>query len=56
MLITARLGGEGVNLSGTSSDIAEEAFNRIRTANMTMHCQWKGIKSQEMLFVLAQAP
>src|SRR5947208_10194994 len=51
---TACLCSEGVNLIGASSHIAKEAFNRIGTANMSMHCLREIIKGQEMLFVFAQ--
>ncbi len=50
---TARLCGEGVNLIGASSHIPKEAFNRIRTANMSMHTRREVIEGQEMLFVFA---
>ena len=46
---------EGVNLIGALPDIAKEAFNRIGTANGAMHDGRKGIKSQQMLFIFAEA-
>lgn len=50
---TTRLRSEGVNLIGASSHIAKEAFNRIGTANMSVHRLREVIKGQEMLFIFA---
>src|SRR5205085_3062230 len=53
---TAHLCGEGINLIGALSNIAEKAFDRIGRLDMTIHSRGKGIKRQEMLFILSQAP
>src|SRR5579884_3581794 len=47
--------GEGVNLIGALSDIAKEAFDRIGRTDIPMHHLGKGIKREQMLFVLYQA-
>src|SRR5260221_2526859 len=52
---TAHLRREGINLIGALSHIAEKAFNGIGRLNMTIHGRWKGIKREEMLFILSQA-
>src|SRR5258708_28972006 len=46
---------QGINLIGALSNIAEKAFNGIGRLNMTIHGRWKGIKREEMLFILSQA-
>jgi hypothetical protein len=47
---------KGVNLIGALSNIAEKAFDGIGRLDMTVPSRWKGIKRQEMLFILSQAP
>jgi hypothetical protein len=49
---TTHLGREGINLIGALSHIAEKAFDGIGGLNMTMHGRGKGIKRQQMLFIL----
>ena len=49
------LRGEDVDLISALPHIAEEAFNSIGGLNVPMHPLRKGIKGQEMLFVLSQA-
>jgi len=53
---TAHLGRKGINLIGALSDITEKAFNRIGGLDVAMHALWKGIKGQQMLFILRQTP
>ena len=53
---TALLRGEGINLIGPLSDIAEKALDRISRLNVAMHGRGKGVKRQQMLFILHQAP
>ena len=53
---TAHLRGEGINLIGPLSDIAEKALDRIGGLNVAMHGRGKGVKRQQMLFILHQAP
>jgi hypothetical protein len=48
--------GEGINLIGALPHIAKEAFNGIGRANGAMHDRRKRIKSQQVLFIFAQAP
>jgi hypothetical protein len=50
------LGGKSINLIGPLPNIAKKAFNRIGTANITMHHRWKSIKREEMLLIFTQAP
>src|SRR5713226_10046413 len=52
---TAGFSGEGIDLIGPLPDIAKQAFNGIGAANVAMHDWRKGIKRQEMLFILDQA-
>src|SRR3954454_12865446 len=52
---TAHLRGEGINLIGALSHIAEEAFDSIGRLNVTMHRRWKRVKGEQMLFILSQA-
>jgi hypothetical protein len=49
------LGGEHVDLIGALSHITEETLNGIGRLNMPVHRLRKGIKRQEVLFVLSQA-
>ena len=35
--------GKGINLIGTSSDIAKQTFNRVGASDVTMHDLWEGI-------------
>jgi len=49
------LGGEDIDLIGTLAHIAEQAFNGIRGLNVPVQTLRKGIKRQEVLFVLRQA-
>jgi hypothetical protein len=49
------LGREDINLIGALSYIAEETFNGVGGLNMPVHALGKGIKGQEVLFVLHQA-
>ncbi len=53
---TAHLCGEGINLIGALSDIAEKALDGIGCLNVAMHGRGKGVKRQQMLFILHQAP
>jgi hypothetical protein len=53
---TTRLGRKAVNLVSALSNIAEEAFDGIGRLNVAMHGRGKGIKGQQMLFILSQAP
>jgi hypothetical protein len=53
---TAHLRREGINLIATLSHMAEKAFDGIGRLNMTRHGRGKGIKREEMLFILSQAP
>ena len=46
---------EHVNLIGALAHIAEQAFNGIRGLNVAVQTLRKGIKRQEVLFVLRQA-
>jgi hypothetical protein len=46
---------KGVNLIGALSNIAEKAFDGIGRLDMTIHGRWKGIKRQQVLFILGQA-
>jgi hypothetical protein len=52
---TARFGCEGVNLIGALPHIAKEAFNGIGGANVAMHHLRKGVKREQMLFILHEA-
>ena len=52
---TAHLRREGIDLVGALSHIAKKAFDGIGALNMTMHGSRKGIKRQQMLFILLQA-
>src|SRR2546430_8398629 len=52
---TAHLCGEGINLIGALSNIAEKTFDGIGRLDMTIHGRWKSIKGQQMLFILSQA-
>ena len=52
---TAHLCGEGINLIGPLSDSAEKALDRIGGLNVVMHGRGKGVKRQQMLFILHQA-
>jgi O-succinylbenzoate synthase len=45
---------EGVNLISPLPNIAKEAFDRIRAANVTMHDRWKSVKRQKMLLIFAE--
>jgi hypothetical protein len=47
--------GEDVDLIGALPDIAKQAFNGIGALNVAVHRLRKGIKGQEVLFVLSQA-
>src|SRR5258708_9281127 len=49
------LRGKSINLIGPLPNIAEKAFNRIGTANVTMHHRRESIKREEMLLIFAQA-
>ena len=46
--------GEDVNLIGAPSNIAKQAFNGIRAANVAMHHLRESIKSQQMLFIFRE--
>ena len=50
-----RLCGKHVDLIGSLPDITEETFNGIGGLNVSVHALRKGIKRQEVLFVLGQA-
>jgi hypothetical protein len=50
-ILAAGFGREDVDLIGTLPHIAQQAFNRIGAANVTVHDWWKGIKGQQMLFI-----
>ena len=52
---TTGLCREHINLIGALAHIAEEAFNGIGRLNMPVHGLRKGIKGQEVLFILRQA-
>ncbi len=49
-----RLGCEGVNLIGALPHEASQALNRVGGANVAMHNLRKGIKGQQMVFLLAE--
>ena len=46
---------EDIDLIGALPHITEQALNGIGGLNMSMHGLRKGIKGQEMLFILSQA-
>src|SRR5205085_9625538 len=46
---------EDVNWIGALAHITKQAFNGIGGLNVSVHRLRKGVKSQEMLFVLSQA-
>ncbi len=48
------LGGEHVDLIGALPDIAEQTLNGIGGQNVSVHALRKGIKGQEVFFVLDQ--
>jgi len=50
----SRFAREGINLIGPLSDIAEKALDGIGGLNVVMHGRGKGVKRQEMLFILDQ--
>ena len=52
---TTGFGGEGINLIGSLSHIAEKAFDGVGRANVAMHDLRKGVKREQMLFILHQA-
>jgi hypothetical protein len=52
---TTGFGGEGVNLISALSDSAEKAFNGVARANRAMHHLGKGVKREQMVFILHQA-
>ena len=53
---TTAFRGEGVNLIRALPDIAKQAFNGVGASDVAMHDRRKGIKSQQVLFIFAQAP
>ena len=52
---TTHLRREGINLIRPLPHIAEEAFDGIGRLDVTIHDRWKGVKSEQMLFILHQA-
>ena len=46
---------KSIYLIGTLSNIAKKALNSVSAADVAMHDRWKGIKRQEMLFIIYQA-
>ncbi len=48
------LGGKDVDLISPLSHIAEQTFNGIGALNVAVHRLRKGIKGQEVLFILSQ--
>ena len=52
---TAHLRCESINVIGALSHEAPKAFDGIGRLNMTMHGRGKGIKRQQMFFILRQA-
>ena len=46
---------EHINLIGALAHITEQTFNRIGRLNVSVHSLRKGIKGQEVLFILSQA-
>ncbi len=49
------LGRENVNVIGALAHLAEETLDGIGGLNVPMHCGWKRIKRQGLLFLLGQA-
>ncbi len=47
---------EHVDLIGALPHIAKEALNGIGRLNVPVHCGRKGIKRQQVLFILRQTP
>ncbi len=52
---TTGLCGEHINLIGALAHIAEQTLNGIGGLNVSVHGGRKGIKGQEVLFILSQA-
>jgi len=52
---TTGLGGEHINLIGALTHIAEQTLNGIGGLNVSVHGGRKGIKAQEVIFILSQA-
>ena len=52
---TTGLGREHINLIGALPHIAEQTLNGIGALNVAVHALRKGIKRQQVLFVLSQA-
>jgi hypothetical protein len=48
-------GGEGINLIGSLPHLAEKAFDGVGRANVALHHRRKGVKGEQVVFVLHQA-